>query len=81
MTVGTEEEEEEQGLMTYRTVITVEGACLIIAQYLVGAEPDNDGAEFVVVIPIEQWPIISNDIDILISANTTNEAHKKRKLS
>ena len=76
-----DEAEADEDTKIYRTVITIEGSCIIIAQYTVDEEPDNDGAEFVVVIPIEQWPIISNDIDILISANTTNEAHKKRKLS
>lgn len=76
-----DEAEADEDTKIYRTVIATEGSCIIIAQYPVDEEPDNDGAEFVVVIPIEQWPLISNDIDILISANTTNEAHKKRKLS
>lgn len=76
-----DEAEADEDTIIYRTVVTVEGDCIIIAQYHVDAGSEEDGAEFVVVIPLEQWPLISNAIDTLIASNTTTMEQKKRRLS
>lgn len=82
MTTWTEiDNDREQDIKAYRTIMAIEENCVIIAQCLVYTEPDKDRADYVVIIPIEQWPLISNDIDTLIASNTTTMEQKKRRLS